>query len=47
MTEEQFNQLIEALNQQKRLVAYIGLYATYIFWTLVVLLVVFVVALIF
>ena len=47
MTDEQFDQLIEVLNQQKRMIAYIGLYATYQFWALVILLIVFLLAVVF
>lgn len=47
MTPEQFDKIVQILEQQKRMTAYIGLYITYIFWTLVVFLVIFFVALIF
>ena len=47
MTEEQFEQLIDIMTQQKRMIAYIGLYVTYQFWALVVFLVIFLLALIF
>jgi len=47
MDEEQFERLLDMLNQQKRMIAYIGLYATYQFWALVLILVIFLLALIF
>lgn len=47
MTDEQFEKIIQLLERQKRLTAYIGLYITYIFWAIVVFLVIFLIALIF
>ena len=47
MTDEQFEQLIEVMNQQKRITAYIGLYVTYQFWLLLVFFLAFLLALIF
>jgi hypothetical protein len=47
MTDEQFEKIIQLLERQKRLTAYIGLYITYIFWAIVVFLVIFLLALIF
>lgn len=47
MNEEQFDQLIEVLGQQKRMIAYIGLYVTYQFWALVIIVLILLLALIF
>ena len=47
MTDEQFEQLVDVMNQQKRMIAYIGLYVTYQFWALVIILLIFLLALIF
>jgi hypothetical protein len=47
MTDEQFEKIIQLLERQKRLTAYIGLFITYIFWAIVVFLVIFLLALIF
>jgi hypothetical protein len=45
MTDEQFAKLLEAMDQQKRIIAYIGLFVTYQFWTMVALLAVVLLAL--
>jgi hypothetical protein len=47
MTDDQFEKIIQILERQKRLTAYIGLYITYIFWAVVIFLVIFLLALIF